>query len=118
MSLFSAGKGKRPDVKRALVEAPAIPEIVHQEPPRPHQERSPRKNTWSVCTISNDGEGGREAVIVDVSRTGARVRFQGRGSLPSVVHIKSSRLGLNRKARVIWQDNCDVGLRFIPPGKS
>ena len=56
----------------------------------------------------------REGIILDVSKTGVRLRFRSRGTLPTIVKIKASRIGLNRFARVVWQSTFDAGLEFNP----
>jgi len=109
-SLFSS---RKVDVERALAPAPDLSVIV-QASTRPHQQRSVRKNVWCVCTLVLNGADLREAVIIDVSKSGARLRFRVRGQLPPVVRIQATRLGLNRMADVVWQDTYNAGLRFLP----
>lgn len=114
-SMFSSNKAKRPDLQRALAQPPSLSDLV-ETLTRAHLERGPRKNVWCVCALSTNSENSREAIIIDVSRTGARVRFRQRCRLPGKVRIKAGRLGLNRMAEVVWQDNYNAGLRFIPSG--
>ncbi len=59
----------------------------------------------------------REGVVIDVSKTGTRVRFRSRGTLPRIVRVKAFRIGLNRFARVVWQTTFDAGLEFVPDRK-
>lgn len=72
-----------------------------------------RKGIWCVCTVYSESGAAREGIILDVSKTGARIRFRNRGTLPPIVKIKASRIGLNRFARVVWQSTFDAGLDFI-----
>lgn len=81
--------------------------------PTVDQRRALRKGTWCVCQIMTREGAVREGVILDVSETGARVRFRDRGELPRIVKIKASRIGLHRFARVVWQRIPDAGLEFI-----
>ena len=82
-----------------------------------------RKGHWCVCTVySTDSnrtqqQMAREAIILDVSETGARIRFRSKSRLPKTLFLKASRLGLRRYARVIWQDEFDAGIVFVsrPP---
>ncbi len=76
-----------------------------------------RKAIWCVCSLKSSGGEIREAVIMDVSKTGVRVRFHTRGMLPERVQVKAGRIGLNRMARVAWQTVSDAGLEFIQPGQ-
>jgi len=50
---------------------------------------------------------------MDISDTGARVRFFHRGVMPDTVRIIAPRLRLNRRARVVRRDETDIGLQFI-----
>lgn len=77
-----------------------------------------RKDLWCECSLTAFGAELREAVIIDISQKGARVRFRRRGSLPSTVHIRAARIGLNRTARVAWQTVFDAGLEFVKPGQT
>ncbi len=81
--------------------------------PRAENRRMPRKGVWCVCSVYTEGGEAREGIILDVSKTGARIRFRSRGTLPEIVKIKASRIGLNRYARVAWQTTFDAGLEFI-----
>lgn len=85
--------------------------------PMENKRRGPRKDLWCVCSVETKGGEIREGVIVDISKTGARVRFRSRGTLPRVVRVKASRLGLKRFARIIWQSAFDAGLEFVPDHK-
>lgn len=76
----------------------------------------PRKGVWCVCAVHLEGGAIREGIILDVSKSGARIRFRSRGTLPAIVKIKASRIGLNRFARVAWQTTFDAGLEFIVSG--
>jgi len=79
-------------------------------------ERDPR---WCVCVVTSEKEttaqrqAVREGIILDAGDAGARVRFRSKSRLPGTVTVKASRIGLNRLARVIWQDEFDAGLAFI-----
>jgi hypothetical protein len=87
---------------------------------RPSREnrRGARKGIWCVCTVYSEGGAAREGIIPDVSKSGARIRFRTRGTLPTIAKIKASRIGLNPFARVVWQSTFDAGLEFIVDKKS
>lgn len=108
--------GKRPSVNqgRKLNQAPIV---------RPHlagqvSRAGDRADRWCECSVVSahpvPGEPAlvREGVVLDASQSGARIRFRGRGALPQQVTVKASRLGLNRRGRVVWQKAFDVGIAF------
>ena len=99
------------DVRRALVEP--THQFTQSAATKDVKPRTPRKAIWCVCSVASHGDVVREAIIMDVSKTGARLRFHVRGRLPERVWIKASRIGLNRPARVVWQDLHDAGVQFI-----
>lgn len=108
----SKSKNKlRADLNRAA--SSTTPVAIPVLRPRSEQRKAARKGVWCVCTIYYTGGEQREGIILDVSKTGARIRFRSRGTLPPVVKIKASRIGLNRFARVAWQTTFDAGLEFI-----
>jgi len=79
-----------------------------------YHPRKERAATWADCEISWDGSGGGEqGILMDISESGARVRFAHRGVMPKRVRIAVPRLGLKRLAEVVRVDETDVGLRFL-----
>lgn len=76
-------------------------------------QRAERKQTWCVCTVSARSMALREGVILNISDTGLRIRFSQRGALPPIVVAKAGRIGLHRRARVVWQDVFDAGFEFL-----
>lgn len=75
--------------------------------------RAEREGTWADCELHWYGAGGVNGVLMDVSDTGARVRFVHRGALPGRVRLTCARLKLNRTAEVVRRDGTDVGLKFV-----
>jgi hypothetical protein len=115
--MFAKKEAPAIDLKRALKSdasqsAYATPSFAMKD-----MRQSARKDLWCECSLTAFGAEVREAVITDISKKGARVRFRRRGSLPDIVHIKASRVGLNRMARVAWQTMFDAGLEFYEPGE-
>jgi hypothetical protein len=78
-----------------------------------YHPRKERAATWADCEISWDGSGGEHGILMDISESGARVRFAHRGVMPKRVRIAVPRLGLKRQAEVVRVDETDVGLRFL-----
>ncbi len=72
-----------------------------------------RKDAWAVCKVILKFGHEREGVLLDLSDGGARVRFRSRGQLSPTVRIVSGRMGLDRMAKVVWQDTFDAGLQFV-----
>lgn len=99
------------DLERAESSSSKLPIPILR--PRQENRRAARKGVWCVCSVYSEGGAVREGIILDVSKSGARIRFRDRGTLPSIVKIKASRIGLNRFARVAWQTTFDAGLEFI-----
>ena len=104
------------DLDRAVNSSAPKPATIVR--PSRENRRGVRKGIWCVCTILTEGGAAREGIILDVSKTGVRIRFRTRGTLPTIVKIKASRIGLNRYARVVWQSTFDAGLEFIVDKKS
>ena len=110
-ALFRAHKALAPASETIPVLRPATED---------EQERgSERDPKWCVCVVtsveetSEQRQSVREGVILDAGSAGARVRFRSKSRLPGAVTIKASRIGLDRVARVIWQDEFDDGLAYI-----
>ncbi len=82
--------------------------------PKPAYDRvTPRADTWSVGKVTLTGGHIRECVLIDLSETGARIRFRTRGMLSRTVKLKASRHQIDREARVVWKDMYDAGLEFL-----
>ena len=82
--------------------------------PKPVYDRvTPRADTWSVGKVTLASGHMRECVLIDLSDTGARIRFRTRGILSGIVKLKASRHQIDREARVIWKDMYDAGLEFL-----
>lgn len=107
--MFSSKPKTRINLDRARTKPAAPIPIVR---PRADNREAVRKDVWCVCQVMSRDGAVREGVILDISATGARVRFRDRGELPDLVKIKASRIGLNRFARVVWQRTPDAGLEF------
>lgn len=74
-----------------------------------------RRQIVCACALYSESEMMRDAVIVDISQSGARVHFQIKGLLPRYLRVEAIKVKLNRRARVVWQDTHSAGLQFIPP---
>ncbi len=74
--------------------------------------RADRKSTWATCVLVWEPKGREEGVCVDISETGARIRFRNKVTLPEEFFFVSSKLGINFPAEFIRQDGTDVAIRF------
>jgi hypothetical protein len=79
----------------------------------PQKRRAERDDAYVECLVSTGGRHAEKGVIVDISETGARIRFNHRSTLPETVRLKALRLKLDRPAQVIWRDFNEVGLKFL-----
>lgn len=113
--MFSSRTKAKVDLDRAHGSTAPVPIPILR--PRAEKRKGERKGVWCVCSIYSEDGATWEAIILDVSKSGARVRRRTRGTLPRIVKIKASRIGLHRFARVVWQTTFDAGLEFIAPAK-
>lgn len=78
------------------------------------QPRAVRETAWATCRLTWTG-GSDSGVLLDISKTGARVRFNHRPSLPAVVRLHVNAQSIKVDAEVVRVDDVDVGLRFLSP---
>ena len=55
----------------------------------------------------------RKGVVLDHSSTGVRLRFPTNERLPEMVQLHARAVGLEGPARVVWQENSEVGLALM-----
>ena len=113
--MFSTKPRAKVDLDRAHSSTARAPIPILR--PQTEKRKGERKGVWCVCSIYSEDGATWEAIILDVSKSGARIRRRTRGTLPRIVKIKASRIGLHRFARVVWQTTFDAGLEFIAPTK-
>jgi hypothetical protein len=53
-------------------------------------------------------------VVTNLNRTGASVRLEVGAQLPPAFLLKVGANGMLRKSRLVWQDERDAGLQFVP----
>lgn len=113
--MFSSKVKAKVNLERAASSTAVAPIPILR--PQSEKRRGERKGVWCVCTLYSKDGASWEAIILDVSKSGARIRRRTRGTLPTIVKIKASRIGLRRFARVVWQTSFDAGLEFIAPAQ-
>jgi len=80
-----------------------------------------RLNVKAACTISHkERESHLEAMVVDVSLHGARIRYQGEPlSETTLLHLDVDGLALHTPAKIMWShsegDDHYIGVRLIWP---
>ena len=77
--------------------------------------RTNRAETWAICSIRLDSGEIRDGVIINISKTGARIRLKQRGAVSEQVIFRCPRYRLNRMAEVVWHNGFDIGVRFFEP---
>lgn len=74
-----------------------------------------REARWCVCyvhTMEFDQEHVREVILLDLSKLGARLRCRSRVRFPESLRLRAPRLGLDLRARTVWQKGFDTGVAF------
>lgn len=75
--------------------------------------RADRQSTWAPCVLVWEPKGREEGVCVDISESGARIRFRNKVMVPAKFHFVSAKLGINIPAEFIRQDGQDIAIRFV-----
>lgn len=78
-----------------------------------NRRRAKRDTTYAQCSLTSDHGYTISGIIIDLSDTGARVRFRHHYRLNRFVTVKAGRLRLKRRAEVVWQFGSDAGLKFV-----
>lgn len=58
--------------------------------------------------------GSADGVCIDVSETGALIRFRHKNVMPAHLRLSCPRLNLNCDCEIVRQDGLDVSVRFLP----
>lgn len=81
--------------------------------PQDDHPRPVRAMVYREASVTYDSGYVRRGIVLDYSDTGVRLRFQTNERLPAIVTLQAKSVGLNGPARVIWQENSEVGLSLI-----
>ena len=104
-TLFGRKKSNKLDVSR--IEEPDLDE--------PKQVlRADRENSFMEVQVVTGHGYKRQGVAIDVSSTGARLRFHTSESMPSPIRLKIPKIKMDCEAEVVWHKGVDVGVRFSP----
>lgn len=107
MGLLSALFGKKKST-RLDIERVAEPEL--EEPKQ--TLRAGRENSFMEVQVITGHGYKRQGVAIDVSNTGARLRFHTSESMQSPIRLKIPKLKMDCSADVVWHKGVDVGVRF------
>ena len=98
--------------KRSTATAPLAPVL----PATPDERRSAqRQDTYAdIAAMSASGANRKRGIVLDLSDTGARIRFEYCDGMIDGMTIKIARYGIAKPANVKWRTRTDVGVEFIP----
>ncbi len=83
-------------------------------PPEPEELRgAPRKEAYRVCTVALADGSVVQAVLRNISSTGAMLSGERVAGLPDKITIRIPGLAEPRKAQVMWRDESSLGVHFI-----
>ena len=98
------GKGTpKLDVSRATPEVDDEPKPVL---------RAARSNAFMEVYVITEYGYKRQGVALDVSDSGARLRFHTSESMPPRIRLKIPKMKVDCIADVVWHKGVDVGVRF------
>jgi len=98
--------------KRSTAATPRAPVL----PAAPVDRRSAkRQNTYAdIVAVSANGANRKRGIVLDLSDTGARIRFEYGDGMVDGMLIKIARYGIVKPASVRWRTRTDVGITFSP----
>ncbi|MEO0464900.1 MAG: PilZ domain-containing protein [Pseudomonadota bacterium] len=97
---------------KLLKRSPHVPDEAEDETPAELRHNN-REGAYKVVTVTYPSGYIRKGIVVDLSPTGARIRFSQRGELPGRVSMRIEGMGGYRDAETVWQETHDAGVRFI-----
>lgn len=107
MGLFSSFFGRK------SATAIDVNRIVEPETEESGQTfRAGRANSFMEVTVVTHHGYKRKGVAIDVSKTGARLRFHTAESMETPIQLKIPKLKMDCEAEIVWHKGVDVGVRF------
>jgi len=112
--------GKKPpkieksQIERALGSSRPLPADAAQASRNSDKRKSPRRKIWAPCRLTWTPNGSADGVCIDVSETGALIRFRHKNVMPAHLRLSCPRLNLNCDCEIVRQDGLDVSVRFLP----
>lgn len=111
--------GKKPpkieksQIERALASSRLVPAHAAQASRITDKRKSPRRKIWAPCRLTWMPHGSADGMCVDVSETGALIRFRNKHVVPSHLRLSCPRLNLNCDCEIVRLDGLDVSVRFL-----
>ncbi len=111
--------GKKPPkiektrIERALGSSQPIPAEAAQTSRHSNKRKASRKNIWAPCQLTWPPNGLVRAICIDVSDTGARLRFSHKIVLVDRFRLSCPVLNLDHDCEIIRQDGFDASVRFV-----
>ena len=111
------GKKNTPVSKERLQAAlrGSVPEGAKPPQMQTHRRRprADRQSTWATCVLVWEPKGREEGICIDISETGAKIRFSHKVFVPQRFFFVSSKLAINAAAEFVRQDGHDLAIRFV-----
>jgi hypothetical protein len=87
---------------------------IDPEPETVERRRAERNDTYAdVVAKSNKGRVLKRGIVLDLSASGARLRFENGDSLLDGMIVNIARYGVKRRSRMRWRTRTDVGVEFV-----
>jgi len=80
---------------------------------REHRERADRKAIYLLASIFTSRIDGIRCVVVNLSADGARITMEDNYELPELISLRFEQSGIERRARIAWRQDLEIGLSFI-----
>lgn len=99
---------------KILGRSPSVRNDEEPVPEKPTEHRtSDRAGVYKVVSVTYPTGYVRKGIVVDLSPSGARLRFSQRGELPDLVELRIEGMPGARRGEVVWQETHDAGIRFL-----
>ena len=111
--------GKKPpkieksQIERALGSSQPVPAQAALVSRNIDKRKSLRRKIWAPCRLTWMPNGSADGMCVDVSDTGALIRFGNKHVVPARLRLSCPRFNLNCDCEIIRQDGLDVSVRFL-----
>ena len=103
LSKITGKTARKIDVARVAAEPADEPKQIY---------RPERQNAFMEVYVITEFGYKRQGVALDVSDTGARIRFHTSESMPPRIRLKIPKMKIDCQADVVWHKGIDVGVRF------
>lgn len=73
-----------------------------------------RKDVYAdAIVLSHEGTCVNDAILLDISESGARLRFSNNAEIDGPLWIKIRRFRIELEATPVWRSRTDVGVEFV-----